>query len=182
MHSLVLLGIILILHYLDWIILDRDFSYEISDSLEILSREIDAFFSSIFPILLCITIVTVNLSILFGAITYLLDYNEENGKMIIFRSLAILTLIIFIFNPISPNIGEVIEPFEGFLSITSYITAYMLFIFASLSLIVFLGNLGLYIISPDTKHIRTLKKSLICILCVVVPLGFQFPNMPLWRA
>ena len=118
---------------------------------------------------------------MFGAIIYLLDYNEENGKMIIFRSLAILTLIIFIFNPISPNMGEVTEPFEGFLSITSYITAYMLFIFASLSLIVFLGNLGLYIISPDTKHIRTLKKSLICILCVILPMGFQFPNMPLWR-
>ncbi|MFX1515021.1 MAG: hypothetical protein ACFFC6_01850 [Promethearchaeota archaeon] len=164
------------------IIFDRDLSLEITTYLQRLSSEIDAFFSTIFPILLCITIVTINLSIVFGALVYLLDHNENNGKMMIVRSLAILTLIIFIFNPIFPNIGEVNEPFEGFLSITSYITAYMLFIFASLSLIIFLGNLGLYIISSDTKHKKALKKSVICILCVVLPMGFQFPNMPLWRS
>jgi uncharacterized membrane protein YozB (DUF420 family) len=146
-----------------------------------MSDKINDFFSSIFPILLGITILTVNLSIIIGAIIYLLDYNEENGKMMILRSLAILTLLIYIFNPNFRGMGEVIEPFEGFQSIAAYITAYLLFIFSSLSLIVFLGNLGLYMVSSDLKRKKTLKKSLICLICVILPLGFQFPNMPIWR-
>ena len=157
------------------------FSPEVINFLESLSNKINEFFASFFPILLCITIVTVNLSIMIGALVYLLDYNEENGKMMILRSLATLTLLIFIFNPNLPNMGEVVEPFEGFQSLATYITAYLLFIFASLSLIVFIGNLGLYIISSDLKHEKTLKKSMICLLSVIVPLGFQFPNMPIWR-
>ncbi|MFX1506965.1 MAG: hypothetical protein ACFFDC_12750 [Promethearchaeota archaeon] len=101
--------------------------------------------------------------------------------MMILRSLAILTLLFYIFNPNFPNMGEIIEPFDGFQSLATFITAYLLFIFASLSLIVFLGNLGLYIISSDMKRKKNLKKSVICLLCVIFPLGFQFPNMPIWR-
>jgi succinate dehydrogenase hydrophobic anchor subunit len=156
-------------------------SLEIINYLQEFSYQIIELFSSIFPILLCVTFVTVNLSLILGAIVYLLDYNEENGKMMILRSLTILTLLIFVFNPNFPNSIEVTEPFEGFQSLTSFITSYLLFIFASLSLIVFLGNLGLYLISSDTKRIKTLKKSIFCLVCVILPLGFQFPNMPLWR-
>ncbi|MFW9903366.1 MAG: hypothetical protein ACFFFH_03460 [Candidatus Thorarchaeota archaeon] len=134
------------------------FLIEVINYLESISDEIIEFFSLIFPILLCITIFAVNLSIILGSVIYLLDYNEENGKMIILRSLAILTLLIFIFNPNFPDIGEYVEPFDGFTSLATYITAYLLFIFASLSLIVFLGNLGLYIISSDIKRKKTLKK------------------------
>ncbi|UCG00567.1 MAG: hypothetical protein JSW11_13170 [Candidatus Heimdallarchaeota archaeon] len=161
---------------------ERDlFSFEVINYLQAFSNKMMEFFSSLFPISLCIAIVVVNLSIISGAIVYLLDYNEENGKKMILRSLAVLALLIFIFNPNFPTTEEVTEPFEGFQSITSFITSYLLFIFAALSFIIFLGNLGLYIISSDKKRINTLKKSLICLVCIILPLGFQFPNMPLWR-
>ena len=101
--------------------------------------------------------------------------------MMILRSLAILTLLIFIFDPNFPNSFVVSEPLKELQFLTTFITSYLLFIFAALSLIVFLGNLGLYMISADTKRIKTLKKSIICLICVILPLGFQFPNMPSWR-
>jgi hypothetical protein len=176
-------GFLLILLHLVFRKIERHFfSLEILNYRQEITHQISELLSSLFPILLCITIVTVNLSLVFGAIIYLLDYNEENGKMMILRSLAILTLLIFIFHSEFPTgTIEVMEPFEGFQSLTSFITSYLLFIFASLSLIVFLGNLGLYLLSSDRNRIKTLKKSVICLICVILPLGFQFPNMPLWR-
>ena len=157
------------------------FSPEISEYLQEFSKQLVKSFSSLFPILLGITIVTVNLSLISGAIVYLLDCNDDNGKMMILRSLTILILLISIFNPNFPNSTSVMEPFEGFLPLTIFLTSYLLFIFAALSLIVFLGNLGLYIIASDSKRVKNLKKSIFCLLCIILPLGFQFPNMPLWR-
>ena len=156
------------------------FPLEILNYLQNYSKQLIELFSSIFPVLLSITIVTVNISLISGAIVYLLDSNEENGKMMILRSLVILLIVIFIFNPNFPNSTVVMEPFEGFRPLTSFITSYLLFIFAALSLIVFLGNLGLYIIVSDSKRIKNLKKSVFCLICIILPLGFQFPNMPLW--
>ena len=153
---------------------------EILNYLQDFSKQLIELFSSIFPVLLSITIVTVNISLISGAIVYLLDSNEENGKMMILRSLVILLVLISIFNPNFPNSTVVMEPFEGFWPLTSFITSYLLFIFAALSLIVFLGNLGLYIIASDSKRIKNLKKSVFCLICIILPLGFQFPNMPLW--
>lgn len=153
---------------------------EILSYLQNFSNQLIELFSSIFPVLLSITIVTVNVSLISGAIVYLLDSNEENGKMMILRSLVILLILISIFNPNFPNSTVVMEPFDGFQLLTSFITSYLLFIFAALSLIVFLGNLGLYIIASDSKRIKNLKKSVFCLICIILPLGFQFPNMPLW--
>lgn len=157
------------------------FSPEITEYLQEFSKQLLKLLSSLFPILLSITIVTVNLSLISGAIVYLLDYNEDNGKIMILRSFIILILLISIFNPKFPNSTVVMEPFEGFLPLTSFITSYLLFIFAALSLIVFLGNLGLYLIASDSKRVKNLKKSVFCLICIILPLGFQFPNMPLWR-
>ncbi|MFX0122320.1 MAG: hypothetical protein ACFFAE_01695 [Candidatus Hodarchaeota archaeon] len=157
------------------------FSVEITNYLKELSEQFIELISSLFPFLLSVTIVTLNLSLISGAIVYLLDYDEKNGKMMILRSFTILMLLIFIFNPNFPNSFVPTEPFKEFQFLTSFITSYLLFIFAALSLIVFLGNLGLYMISSDTKRVKGLKKSIICLICVILPLGFQFPNMPLWR-
>ncbi|MHA2243923.1 MAG: hypothetical protein ACXADY_03055 [Candidatus Hodarchaeales archaeon] len=153
---------------------------EILNYLQVFSKQIIELFSSIFPVSLSIAIVTVNISLISGAIVYLLGSSEENGKMMIFRSLVILLILISIFNPNFPNSTVVMEPFEGFQPLTSFLTSYLLFIFAALSLIVFLGNLGLYIIESDSKRIKNLKKSVFCLICIILPLGFQFPNMPLW--
>lgn len=148
--------------------------------LKELLKQLIAFFSQIFPIFLNITIVMVNISLISGAIIYLLDDNNENGKAMIMRSFLVLIILISIFNQNYPNLTTITEPFEGFQSLTAFITSYLLFVFAALSLIIFLGNLGLYIISSNTKRIRNLKKSAFCLICIFLPLGFQFPNMPIW--
>ncbi|MFX0013626.1 MAG: hypothetical protein ACFFB2_10795 [Promethearchaeota archaeon] len=157
------------------------FSQGIQYYIQDIPKQLLAFFSFLFPFLLSIAIVTVNLSLISGSIIYLLNYNEENGKMMIFRSISILILLIFIFNLEFPNSPFVEEPFEGFYILMSFITSYLLFIFAVLSLIIFLGNLGLYLIISDSKRIKNLKKSGFCLVCIILPLNFQFPKMPLWK-
>ncbi len=157
-----------------------NFSPEIPNYPQEFSKQLIGLFSLIFPVLLNVAIVTVNLTLISGAIIYLLDYNEENAKKMIFRSFIVLILLISIFNLNFPNPSVVAEPFKGFQSLTSFITSYLLFIFAALSLIIFIGNLGLYLIGSDSKRIKNLKKSAFCLVCIILPLGFQFPNMPLW--
>ncbi len=137
--------------------------------------------SRLFPILLCIAIVSANLSLIVGAILYLLESNEEDGKVMIQRSFVTSCLLFFIFNPYSPSSIPIAEPFEGFQLFTSFVISYLLFLFAALSLIIFIGNLGFFLLSSDKKTIRRLKKSFICLICVILPLGFQFPNMPLLK-
>ena len=62
------------------------FSVDLIKELEVFSYEIMDFFSLIFPLFLDIAIIAVNLSLISGGIIYLLDYNEENGKKMVFRS------------------------------------------------------------------------------------------------
>ncbi len=146
-----------------------------------LSKQIVEFLSSSFPVFLSIAFVTINISLISGAIIYLLDYNEENGKLMIIRSFIILLLLISIFNHNFLDFSVIIEPFEGFHQLASIITSYLLFAFAALSFIIFIGNLGLYLVVSDVKRIRNLKKSVFCLVCIVLPLGFQFPKIPLWK-
>lgn len=134
--------------------------------------------SELFPVLLNIAIVVTNLSLLTGAILYLLENNEENGKKMIKRSLITNSIIFLIFTPYSSNTLTINEPFEGFQIFASFITSYLLFIFAALSFILFIGNLGLYLLSTNVNTTDQLKKSFFCLICVILPLGFQFPNMP----
>lgn len=145
-----------------------------------LLKQITKFLSFVFPVLLSIAFVTVNFSIISGAIIYLLDYNEENGKIMVLRSLVILLLLIILFDINYLNSIIVMKPLNEFQSITSFIISYMLFILATLSLIIFIGNLGLFLISGDFNRKKTIKKSFICLVCILLPLGFQFPNMPVW--
>ena len=137
--------------------------------------------SELFPVLLNIAIVVANLSLLTGAILYLLENNEENGKKMIKRSLITSSIIFLIFTPYSSNKITINEPFEGFQIFTSFITSYLLFVFAALSLLLFIGNLGLYLLSTNVNTANQLKKSFFCLICVILPLGFQFPNMPLLK-
>jgi hypothetical protein len=137
--------------------------------------------SELFPFLLNIAIVVVNLSLITGAILYLLEDNEENGKKMIKRSLITCAIIFLIFTPYSSNSISITEPFEGFQFFTSFITSYLLFVFAALSLILFISNLGLYLLSANKNTTNHLKKSFFCLICVILPLGFQFPNMPLLK-
>ncbi len=173
---------ILILFYQISTIIEKieNLSPEISHYLLELSKQIIGFLSSSFPVFLSIAFVTINISLISGAIIYLLDLNEENGKLMIIRSFIILLLLISIFNHNFYYSTITIEPFEGFHQLTSFITSYLLFAFAALSFIIFIGNLGLYLVFPDAKRIRNLKKSMLCLICIVLPLGLQFPKIPLW--
>ncbi|WP_455143676.1 hypothetical protein [Candidatus Hodarchaeum mangrovi] len=134
----------------------------------------------ILPILIILAFATSNIALILGGITYLVDYNEENGKRIIARSLIVLILIMNIFTYQMNNKQSENEYLSDIVPITSYITSYLLFTFAALSLIVFIGNLGLFLIEADLKRKKSLKKSIICLLCVLLPIGFKFPKMPIW--
>ncbi len=141
-------------------------------------EDIRSFIHKIFPVTLTLAIFMVNLSFIIGAILYLLDYDELNGKKMLFRSAILSILLFFVFNVYT--FTELEEPFQGFEKFASFITAYLLFIFAALSLILFLGNLGYYLLSPNPSQKRILKKTLFCLLCTFIPLGLQFPAMPKW--
>ena len=185
------------LYYLDTILVEPQFTLtktEISDyfsseilvSLENLPKLVIGFLSRLFPILLCLAIFVVNISLITGAIKYLifLDLNDSNGKIMIQRSFIILCAIYIVFNPYSPESIIIVEPFDGFQSFIAFVTSYLLFIFAALSLILFILNLGLYLISTSPINrlnaIYRLKRCIICLICVLLPLSFSFPNMPIW--
>jgi hypothetical protein len=150
------------------------------DYLSVLSEEIIKIISLLIPILLEIAIIIANISLFSGAIIYLLDYDEENGKKMIFRSVLIILLIVNVFNMEIQRTSEIIGLIKDYQDIASFITSYLLFIFAALSSIIFIGNLGLYIIESNSKRINGIKKSGICLACIILPLGFQFPIVPIW--
>lgn len=150
------------------------------DYLSVLSEEVIRIFSLLIPILLEIAVIIANFSLISGAIIYLLDYDEENGKKMIFRSVVIILLIVNVFNMEIQRTSEIIGLIKEFQEIASFITSYLLFIFAALSSIIFIGNLGLYIIESNSKRINGIKKSGFCLASIILPLGFQFPIVPTW--
>ena len=154
--------------------------FSIEQTIETFSSYIISVLEIILPVLIVLAFAITNIALIFGGITYLVDYNEENGKMIIFRSLIVLIIIINIFNDFNDNNQPKNVLFSDIIPISSYITSYLLFTFGTLSLIIFIGNLGLYLIEADYRRKKNLKKSIICLLCVLLPLGFQFPRMPVW--
>jgi hypothetical protein len=137
-------------------------------------------FILIFPFLLSLTIVIINISLIWGGITFLLNFNEKDGKMMIIRSFAVLVLVTYLFKPSNSSHIEFLRLSNDLLNLTFFITSYLLFIFAALSIITFIGNLGLYLLSSNSKRIDNLKKSTLCFICAILPLGLQFPFMPVW--
>ena len=161
------------------------FSSDLLVDIKNLSKLVIEVLSRLFPILLCVAIFVVNLSLITGAIIYLIDNRDDyNGKVMIQRSFIILCVIYIVFNPSSPNSINIVEPFDGFHLFTTFITSYLLFIFAALSLILFIVNLGLYTVYTSQisriNVVYRLKRCGICLICVILPLSFNFPNMPIW--
>lgn len=150
------------------------------EDLQGISSSLISFFEEIFPYLHSVTIMICTISLLIGGIIYLLDENEKNGKKTIFRSLIMLILYILIFKDIFLQLNINIREFEQLQSLSSYISFYLLFILASLSLILFIGTCGLYVISPNSKLVERMRKCIICFLAVIIPLGINFPKFPQW--
>ena len=151
------------------------------NQVEGISSSIIGLFVEVLPFLHVIALLISYLSLILGGITYLLDEREENGKKMIIRALSIITLFIFIFNDFSPKNNMNSPNLEQLESFTSFISMYLVFILATLSLIFLIGNCGLYIINPEKNFVKNIRKSIICLLVVIIPLGNNFPNFPTWK-
>jgi hypothetical protein len=97
---------------------------ESSDVLNGLSTKFIDFFSIIFGTLLIVATITTNISLIWGGLIYLLDYKEENGKIIVIRSFIVLMLLIVLFNPQPKESSTALGSLESFNYLTSYLTSY----------------------------------------------------------
>ena len=139
------------------------------------------FLGEILPLFYTISIMITNISLILGGLIYLLDSREENGKNMIFRSLFILFLFIFIFKDSSILDNSLHNPYQEIEELGSFILRYLLYSFTTLSLIMFLANCGFYLLNPNHKTAKGIKKSVLCIFAAMLPLGFNFPTLPVWR-
>ena len=146
-----------------------------------ISSSITSLFVEVLPFLYALAIIISNLSLILGGITYLLDEKEVNGKRMIIRSLSIILLFIFIFNDVSLKNSLNSTNYEQLENFASFISMYLVFILATLSLIYLIGNCGLYLINQERIFIKNIKKSIICLLVVILPLGIHFPEFPSWK-
>ncbi|MHA2106516.1 MAG: hypothetical protein ACW99R_02250, partial [Candidatus Hodarchaeales archaeon] len=151
------------------------------DQFEGISSSIIGLFVEVLPFLYALAIIISNLSLILGGITYLLDEREENGKWMIARALSIITLFIFLFNDVSLMERINSTRFDQIETFTSYISMYLLFILATLSLIYLIGNCGLYLMNQERNFVKNIRKSIICLLVVILPLGNHFPQFPVWK-
>ena len=145
------------------------------DSLGVLG-----FFAGILPFFYSIAVIITNLSLILGGIIFLLDSREDNGKEMIFRSLFVISIFSFIFKGLSVNNDLFFEEISNIELLGSFILLYLLFSLAALALIMFIVNCGLYMINPNPKNVKGIKKSVVCIFAVLLPLGLHFPTLPIW--
>ncbi|MHA1112723.1 MAG: hypothetical protein ACTSRE_16660 [Promethearchaeota archaeon] len=138
------------------------------------------FFAEIFPFFYAIAVLISNTSLIVGGIIFLLDSRENNGKEMIFRSLIVIFIFFFIFKDLSINSELYNVEITNIEILGSFILLYLLFSLAVLSLIMLIVNCGLYMINPTPKNVKGIKKSVICIFAVLLPLNFHFPTIPSW--
>lgn len=138
------------------------------------------FFAEIMPFLYAIAVIISNTSLVVGGIVFLLDSREDNGKNMIFRSLVVILLFLYVFKDLSINNGMYNAEIDNIEAVGSFILLYLLFSLAALSLILLIVNCGLYMVNPCSKNVKGIKKSVICIFAVLLPLGLHFPTLPNW--
>lgn len=137
------------------------------------------FMIPLFSDLLSVAIIILNISLLYGGIVYLLEFDGRNGKIMVIRSVVVFLLLISLFSPAYDPVTFNFRYLDNIFPLISYILAYLLFIFAASALILFIGNLGFYLLSSHPRKGEGLKRCGFCLLCVLLPLGFQFPKFPL---
>ncbi|MHA1512463.1 MAG: hypothetical protein ACTSRJ_00145 [Candidatus Hodarchaeales archaeon] len=138
------------------------------------------FFAGILPFFYVIAIMITNSSLVLGGIIFLLDSRENNGKEMIFRSLIVITIFFFIFKGLTVNSDLYNVEISNIELLGTFILLYLLFSLAALALIMFFVNCGLYMINPNSKNVKGIKKSVVCIFAVLLPLGLHFPTFPIW--
>ncbi len=145
------------------------------------SSSVISLFVDVIPFLYAIAVVISNISLIIGGLTYLLDEKEENGKWMIIRALSVIGLFMFIFNDTSLKNSLHSTNYAQLEAFTSFLSMYLVFIFATLSLIYFTGNCGLYLLNQEKIAVKNIKKSIFCLLLVILPLGNHFPEFPKWK-
>jgi hypothetical protein len=150
------------------------------EDLQGVSSTLIDFFAEIFPYLHALVLIVINFSLITGGIIYLINERGENGKNMTMRAVAMFLLYYFIFNDSLIQHRSILSEYAQIEHLTTFISLYLLFILAALSLIILIGTCGLYIISPDPSLLRQIRKSLLCFLAVIVPLGINFPQIPKW--
>ena len=138
------------------------------------------FFEGFFPFFYAIAIFISNISLIVGGIIFLLDSREDNGKEMVFRSLFVIFIFLFVFKGLSVNNELYVEEISNIEALGSFILVYLLFSLCALSLIMLIVNCGLYVLNPSPKNAKGIKKSVICIFAALLPLGFNFPTLPRW--
>ena len=159
-----------------WLILSEDTGI-IPDSLV----GILDLLGEIIPLLYTVALITTNIALILGGLIYLLDSRDENGKEMVFRSLICNIIFIFIFDGTISTNSIFSSQIAGIEKLGSFILLYLLYSFAALSIIMLVTNCGIYLINPTPKTVTGIKKSIICIFAVLLPLGFNFPSLPTWR-
>lgn len=150
-----------------------------SFGINVVSNSNANFIAHLFSDLLSLTIIIVNLSMLYGGIIYLLDFNGRNGRVMVIRSVVVFLLLFSLFSPSYDSVSFNFKHLADIFPLISIFISYFLFIFAALALILFIGNLGFYLLSSHPRRSDGLKRSGFCLLCILLPLGFQFPRFPL---
>ncbi len=138
------------------------------------------FFAGILPFFYVIAVIISNSSLVLGGIIFLLDSRVDNGKEMIFRSLIVISIFFFIFKDPSVNSDLYNVEISNIELLGSFILLYLLFSLAALALIMFFVNCGLYMINPTSKNVKGIKKSVVCIFAVILPLGLHFPALTIW--
>lgn len=147
--------------------------------LELVSNSNVSFITHLFSDLLSVAIIILNLSLLYGGIMYLLDSYGRNGRMMVIRSVVMFLLLVSLFSPSYDPVSFNFKRLADIFHLISFFLAYFLFMFAALALILFIGNLGFYLLFSHPRRSDGLKRSGFCLLCVLLPLGFQFPGFPI---
>ncbi|MHA1940545.1 MAG: hypothetical protein ACW97P_02330 [Candidatus Hodarchaeales archaeon] len=135
-----------------------------------------SFIESIFPYTNGLAIIIANICVIIGGLTYLIDDRVYHGKQMILRSFFSLVLLTIVFSDSSFSVFADSELLESFESYYYFLLMYLLFILAALSLILFIASCGLYLIDPKSKCLTYMKKSIICLISVIVPMGMNFPS------
>jgi len=142
------------------------------------SDNIISFFEIIFPYIHFLAIMVANLCVIIGALIYLIDDREYHGKQMILRSLLALIILTIVFSGNNTALVMNSEDLRMFESFYHFTLNYLLFILAALSIILFFASCGLFLIDSKSKYSKYMRKSIICLIAVLVPMGMKFPSIP----
>ena len=141
------------------------------------SENIISFFEAVFPYIHCLAIMVANICILIGALVYLLDDREYTGKQMILRSFLTPIILTVVFSGNDSFFVMKSEYLEKIESFYNFALIYLLFILTAISIILLTASCGLYLIDSKSEYSKYMRKSIICLIAVFIPMGMKFPSI-----